>query len=391
MLKRFSANHQLPFTNYRFIMRWDLFCSVVDNLGDIGVSWRLARQLAAEHAADVRLWVDDLAAFRTLAPTLDAAADAQRLGDIEVRAWKTPFALVEPADIVVETFGCEVPAAYVEAMARRPRAPVWINLEYLSAERWVDGCHGLPSPHPRWPLVKYYFFPGFTPRTGGVLIEHGLTRRRRTFQQDGSAAKFLDGLGVRSEAGEVLVSLFCYAQAPMEALLETIAAGNRPTRVISFAGTPGARALDVFGVADGRRRGGLAGANLPFLSQDDYDRVLWACDWNFVRGEDSFVRAQLAARPLVWQAYPQSGDAHGIKLQAFLSRNCDAEDSSQSSIGALWQAWNGLAPAQGLGVAWTACLAAHGTLQAAAQAWPASLEGIGGLAGTLAQFCTERE
>ena len=371
-------------------MRWDLFCSVVDNLGDIGVSWRLARQLAAEHAADVRLWVDNLAAFRTLAPTLDAAADAQRLGDIEVRAWKTPFAPAEPAEVVVETFGCEVPAAYVEAMARRPRAPVWINLEYLSAEGWVDGCHGLPSPHRHWPLVKYYFFPGFTPRTGGVLIERGLTQRRQTFQQDGSAARILDGLGVPSEAGEMLVSLFCYAQAPMDVLLETTAAGNRPTRVISFEGTPGAQALNAFGVSGGRRRGGLAGATLPFLSQDDYDRLLWACDWNFVRGEDSFVRAQLAARPLVWQAYPQSGDAHEIKLQAFLSRYCDGEKLCQSSLGALWQAWNALAPAQNLGAAWTACLAAHGTLQSAAWEWPTRLEGRGGLAGNLAQFCTER-
>ena len=26
---------------------WDIFCSVVDNFGDIGVTWRLARQLVA--------------------------------------------------------------------------------------------------------------------------------------------------------------------------------------------------------------------------------------------------------------------------------------------------------------------------------------------------------
>ena len=371
-------------------MRWDLFCSVVDNLGDIGVSWRLARQLAAEHAAEVRLWVDDLETFRALAPNLDVTADAQQLGDIEVRAWKTPFQPVEPAEVVVETFGCDVPAAYVDAMARRPRAPVWINLEYLSAEGWVDGCHGLPSPHPHWPLVKYYFFPGFTPGTGGVLIEHGLMQRRRELQQGGLAGTFLNSLGVRREAGEGLVSLFCYAQAPMQALLESIAAGDQPTRVIAFAGTPGARALDVFGVAGGRCRGALSGAILPFQSQDDYDRVLWACDWNFVRGEDSFVRAQLAGRPLVWQAYPQAGDAHEIKLQAFLDRYCDAVGSNQSVLGALWQAWNGLAPAQDLAKAWTAGLAAREPFQGAAQKWAEKLEALGGLAGNLAQFCAER-
>jgi uncharacterized repeat protein (TIGR03837 family) len=374
-------------------MRWDLFCSVVDNLGDIGVCWRLARQLSAEHAADVRLWVDDLAAFRQLAPALDVDAMVQRLDDIEVRAWKTPFRPAEPADIVVETFGCELPAAYVEAMAKRARAPVWINLEYLSAESWVDGCHGLPSPHPRLPLVRYFFFPGFTANTGGVLIERGLTRRRQAFQQDTAARRqFLDRLGVQAETqGEVLVSLFCYPQAPLKALLETIAAGSQPVRVISFDGTPGGHALGAFGVGGGLRQGGLAGAILPFLSHDDYDRVLWACDWNFVRGEDSFVRAQLAARPLVWQAYPQPGNAHGIKLQAFLDRYSSSAGCRHASLDALWQSWNGLAPAEGLGAAWAGCMADREALETAAQRWPVHhLEALGDLAGKLAQFCAER-
>ena len=372
-------------------MRWDLFCSVVDNLGDIGVSWRLARQLAAEHAAEVRLWVDDLVSFRQLAPTLDTGATVQRLGGIAVCAWKTPFPPAEPADIVVETFGCELPGAYVEAMARRPRAPVWINLEYLSAENWVDGCHGLPSPHPRLPLVKYYFFPGFTARTGGVLIERGLIRRRQAFQRDTAAMRqFLDGLGVRAETqSEVLVSLFCYPQAPLKALLEVWAAGRQPIRVISFDGTPAAQALGAFGVGAGRRRGALAGAILPFLAQDDYDRVLWACDWNFVRGEDSFVRAQLAARPLVWQAYPQACNAHGIKLQAFLDRYRGSADL-RCRLDRVWQSWNGLAAVERLSGAWAECMDNRQRLETAAGQWPARLEALGDLAGNLAQFCAER-
>ncbi|MBI3526442.1 MAG: elongation factor P maturation arginine rhamnosyltransferase EarP [Betaproteobacteria bacterium] len=372
-------------------MRWDLFCAVVDNLGDIGVCWRLARQLAAEHAADVRLWVDDLATFRRLAPMLDADATVQRLGDIEVHAWKMPYPPAEPADIVVETFGCELPAAYVEAMAKRARASVWINLEYLSAESWVDGCHGLPSPHPRLPLIKYFFFPGFTANTGGVLIERGLSQRRQTFQRDTARMRqFLDGLGVRAETqGEILVSLFCYPHAPLMALLEAWAAGSQPIRAISFGGTPGAQALGAFGLGGGRRRGALAGEILPFLAEDDYDRVLWACDWNFVRGEDSFVRAQLAARPLVWQAYPQAGNAHGIKLQVFLDRYSGSGDLPRS-LDPLWRSWNGLTPVQGLPGAWAECMENRGRFETAAGQWPAHLEALGDLAGNLAQFCAER-
>ena len=41
-----------------------------------------------------------------------------------------------------------------------------------------------------------------------------------------------------------------------------------------------------------------------------------------VRGEDSFVRAQWAALPFVWQAYPQADAAHLTKVAAFLDRYC---------------------------------------------------------------------
>ncbi|HET9045379.1 MAG TPA: elongation factor P maturation arginine rhamnosyltransferase EarP, partial [Casimicrobiaceae bacterium] len=40
--------------------RWDVFCKVVDNFGDAGVCWRLARQLVAEHDLAVTLWIDVL-------------------------------------------------------------------------------------------------------------------------------------------------------------------------------------------------------------------------------------------------------------------------------------------------------------------------------------------
>ncbi|MGQ0578723.1 MAG: elongation factor P maturation arginine rhamnosyltransferase EarP [Betaproteobacteria bacterium] len=372
-------------------MRWDIFCNVIDNLGDIGVSWRLARQLAAEHGAPVRLWVDDLATFAQLAPALDPAADVQWLGGIEVRRWSLPFEAVEPADVVVETFGCELPASFVEAMAARARPPVWINLEYLSAESWVGGCHGLPSPHPRLPLTKFFFFPGFDSTTGGLLIEEGLARRRLDFQSDADGvSRYLASLGVPPRAqDEQLVSLFCYPQAPVAALLDAWAAGARPVRALAFAGTA---AVDVFaacGLAGGGRDRALTAQVLRFLSQGDYDRILWACDWNFVRGEDSFVRAQLAARPLVWQAYPQAGDAHRLKVEAFLTRYLErAGPGAGANLITLWAAWNGLTAAEGLTAAWAAC--SELDYLELAQRWEHGLEGPGDLAGNLAKFCAER-
>src|SRR5688572_26593991 len=124
----------------------ELFCRVVDNFGDIGVCWRLARQLAGEHGLAVRLWVDDLASFQRLCPAIDPAAEAQLLQGVSVRRWHPAMALPAPDDIgdaVIEAFGCALPPAFEQAMAARPARPVWINLEYLSAEDWVIGCHGL--------------------------------------------------------------------------------------------------------------------------------------------------------------------------------------------------------------------------------------------------------
>jgi len=384
-----TSSFRLPPSS--LFMRWDLFCNVVDNFGDIGLSWRLARQLAAEYRAVVRLWVDDLATFKRLAPALDPGADGQSLGGIEVRRWITPFPAVEPGDVVVETFGCELPASYVEAMAARARPPVWINLESLSAEPWVGGCHGLPSPHPRLPLTKFFFFPGFVPGTGGVPIERGLAERRLAFQSDADGvARYLASLDVPPRVqGERLVSLFCYPQAPVAALLDAWAAGGRPVRALAFAGTATADVFAARGLSGGGHGGALAAQVLPFLSQDDYDRVLWCCDWNFVRGEDSFVRAQLAARPLVWQAYPQAGDAHRLKVEAFLARYLG---HAGPGIGAnptkLWAVWNSFAPAEGLAAAWAACTG-PGYLELALR-WQQRLPEPGDLAGNLAKFCAER-
>jgi len=372
-------------------MRWDLFCAVVDNLGDIGVCWRLARQLASEQGADVRLWVDDLATFRQLAPALDTGAARQRLGDIEVCAWTPVFPEVEPADIIVETFGCELPAPYVQAMKQREKAPVWINLEYLTAEPWVGRYHGLPSPQP--PLVKYFFFPGFAPDTGGVLVERGLNAERAAFQADAAAqARFLAGIGIAPRnPRESFVSLFCYPQAPTAALFDAWASGSERIRVIAFADTPSAQALVGNGLANGRMRGSLQGQIVPFLSQEDYDRMLWICDWNFVRGEDSFMRAQWAARPFVWQLYPQQEQSHRIKMQAFLARYLGASVmGSAAGLVDLWTAWNGLLPPARVAPAWTASMATAGGLSRLAQMWPGQLARLGDLAGNLARFCVER-
>ena len=209
--------------------RWDIFCTVVDNFGDIGVCWRLARQLANEHGVELRLWVDDLAAFAHLCPEIDVAHDRQRLGGVDIWRWRQHFPeVVAPADVVIEAFACQLPESYVDAMARRESKPHWINLEYLSAEDWVAGCHGLPSPHPQLPLTKHFFIPGFDSQSGGLLREQDVLARHASFD----AADWWGAHGGASIEGTLSVSLFAYENRAVSELLAAWREGVPPIRCL---------------------------------------------------------------------------------------------------------------------------------------------------------------
>ncbi|MBE0619372.1 MAG: elongation factor P maturation arginine rhamnosyltransferase EarP [Burkholderiales bacterium] len=376
------------------VRSWDIFCTVVDNYGDIGVCWRLARQLAAERRLQVRLWVDDLASFRKIRPDIVAGLDTQRSHGVEVRWWREPFPAVEPADVVVEAFACNPPANYVAAMAARQPKPAWINLEFLSAEDWVRGCHGLPSPHPSLPLVKHFYFPGFVAGTGGLLAERGLLEARERFQSSAAEqARFWQDVGLPAPAaGELQVSLFCYPHAGISALLRAWSAPRVPVRCLVPEGTATEALSAFFGVenvAPGAvlRKASLEVRVFSFLDQDQYDRLLWACDFNLVRGEDSFVRGQWAARPLLWQIYPQQEGAHWPKLDAFLSLYCTGlSPQTAVAVKSLWQAWN-KGDAAGVEMAWPGYWESRVELQAHARRWAVQLAASGNLANNLAQFC----
>ncbi|MCF5086047.1 DUF2331 family protein, partial [Pseudomonas gessardii] len=212
--------------------RWDIFCSVVDNYGDIGVTWRLARQLVAEQRCAVRLWVDDLRAFERMCPEVDVQLAQQWQEGVDVRQWPADWPATAAADVVIAAFACQLPAAYMEAMAARERTPLWMNLDYLSAEEWVVGCHGLPSVKFKG-VQKYFFFPGFRPGTGGLLREAGLIERRQAFQRDPQAQQqFLQALGVVPAAGARLISLFAYENAGLASWLDVLAADGQATHLL---------------------------------------------------------------------------------------------------------------------------------------------------------------
>lgn len=326
-------------------MLWDVFCRVIDNFGDVGVCWRAAVDLASR-GEQVRLRLDDASALAWMAP-------AGHPG-VQVLEWSQEAGAPHTGDVVVEAFGCDPPAPFVSRMATAPRPPVWINLEYLSAEPYVQRSHGLPSPQmdgrPGAGLTKWFFYPGFTPRTGGLLREPGLAQRLDAHDADA----WLAARGWLRRPGERVVSLFCYANAALPALLDALAA--RPTLLLATAGPAAGGVGEALG--PGLARGALRALPLPLLPQSDYDLLLASCDLNFVRGEDSFVRAQWAAKPFVWNIYPQDDGAHAGKLTAFLDLFFAAAGPTlDAPVRALHAAWNGLSarlpPVPALG-AWQA-------------------------------------
>lgn len=365
------------------VRSWDIFCTVVDNYGDIGVCWRLARQLADEHGLQVRLWVDDLASFSRIQPQIDPLREEQVCSGVEVRHWGDSFTSVIPADVVIEAFACNLPTDYLAAM--RQKMPLWLNLEYLSAEDWVEGCHGLLSPQAG--LAKYFFFPGFTAKTGGLLAEAKMRAARACWSDDDARAFLAQYAKVDPAARRI--SLFAYENPALPDLLAAWQQGERPVHVFLPEGRllPLVRAaLSAPELAPGAslRRGALSLTCLPMLPQDDYDRLLWSCDLNFVRGEDSFVRAQWAARPFVWHIYPQDDDAHHVKLLAFMSRYCAGLDAGAvQALQDLWLAWNKGDDAACFWPAWQACQSAF---EAHARRWSDRLNENGDLASNLFKF-----
>jgi uncharacterized repeat protein (TIGR03837 family) len=333
---------------------WDIFCRVIDNFGDIGVCWRLACGLAAR-GQRVRLWVDDASALAWMAPSGCAG--------VQVMTWQ-PDALMPPdaqvGDVVIEAFGCDIDHAWIAtySIACRARSikgtgqkalknPVWINLEYLSAELYAQRNHGLRSPVMSGPargMEKWFFYPGFEAGTGGLIREADVAGDSPVLAHE-----------------ERCISLFCYEPSALTQLLEQLAADAQRSQLIVMHGRAQAAVGSVLQSKNELSpiwnvREALSIQEQSLLPQAQYDALLRRCDLNFVRGEDSLVRAIWAGRAFIWQIYPQADGAHAAKLEAFLDWL-----QAPSDLREFHRVWNGLSqaalPRKDL-LGWSACVKA---------------------------------
>ena len=323
-------------------MLWDIFCRVIDNYGDIGVCWRLGAELA-RRGQHVRLWVDDASALAWMAP---GATQGQWPG-VQVCDWQhasqaTVLSALPRADVWVEAFGCDIPLPFVAHGVQQTHAaggpqPVWLNLEYLSAEPYVERSHGLQSPLLNGPAAgwrKTFCYPGFSLRTAGLLRDGGPAQAIAQPLDAATRAQRFRRLGVDWQ-GECVVLLFCYEPPLLADLLAQWAASATPLRVLVCSGRATVAVQALLGTR--ARHGALQVHYLAPLCQRDFDALLDACDLNLVRGEDSLARALWAGKPFVWHIYPQQDLAHAPKLEAFLEvLQCDP------AVRRLHRAWNGL-------------------------------------------------
>lgn len=320
-----------------------IFCRIIDNFGDAGVCLRLARRFT-RLGAHVTLMTDHIRVMEKLCPGKNRKA----YPNIHIVRWsERPEDQPQHPDIVLETFGCRLPDAMRAHLEKRYPQTMILNLDYLSAEDWVESCHDVVGLHPTRAIQKTWFFPGFTDHTGGVIISPTDRAKKETFQR----TNFLQSLGF-DHPRHPFYFFFAYPTNPHENLVKALACHPRPLCIGLTRGGFGdkvQRALQQIDHPHEVRR-------LPFVAQEDFDQFLWAADAAIVRGEDSFVRAQLAATPFLWAIYPTEDKAHEIKFDAWQQRVCRLCPALQNDLQhnrewiceqdslENWQAWLNKAP-----------------------------------------------
>ena len=310
-----------------------ILCRVVDNYGDIGFVYRLARELSSLSSIEktqIRLIVSDLKSFNAMAlpPGISTSLAVQNYNGWKVIDWnacaegKCEFT-EHPPKIILECFQCGRPEWLDEILfsAQTTQTVQIVNVEYLTAEDWADDFHLLKSGTRSALVKKINFMPGFTKKTGGLVLDK----------------HFVSCVHSKTAALECLKK---YASKKTVALIED----TNLFRVIAFSYERNfeneARALSEFAKNSGRKvqvllAPGLGNApfkkaaaafknisvyDLEYLPQLAWDALLTLADFSFIRGEDSFSRACLSGIPFVWHAYPQEEEFQLVKAAAVLKR-----------------------------------------------------------------------
>lgn len=381
----------------------DIFCRVLDNYGDAGVTLRLAKALSAYRPElELRIVTDDVAVFAGLFPELRPDAEVQTAGAWTVIRWNHPWEgfARRRARAVIETFACGFPDHYARILfdPDDPAPRQIVNLEYLSAEPYPEELHLLPSLTPVPQVRKHFFLPGFTPQTGGLILDPAFMalKHRLSDGPDRSGERVQERLRISRELGipvsaaagrepeRFRILLFSYPR-DFTPLVAALSAWDREPEVIAAEGPSADRFFSAWTEAGQP----FPAHRLPFVPQSSFDRLILTSDFLVVRGEESLARACLSGVPFVWHAYPLEDGFQRVKVDALLARLEPhiGDPAAFHPLRSLWHLVNG-APAGGTleSETWRPVLDSGSRLSSGFAGFSRALESLGDISLRLLDF-----
>lgn len=306
-----------------------LLCRVVDNFGDIGFVFRLAKSITEKSPeTKITLICSDLKSFSLMENKIQADMKIQTVeykksswlvldwnlceDDLkELKSGKWNFDDNFP--LILECFQCGRPLWLEEILFCNENNKIHhiLNIEYLTAEDYAEDFHLLKSYTRSSNVKKVFFMPGFTPKTAGLVIdENFLILSKENHLKNENVFK---------------ISLFSYERdctdifdALTEFQEKIRAEVNKNFCVEVYA----AQGKSLSFAQDAWNKTGKKISFFPqkFMSQTEYDKLLLSMDINFVRGEETLARACLCSKPFLWQAYIQDENYQLVKVNALLDR-----------------------------------------------------------------------
>ena len=282
----------------------DIFCQVIDNYGDVGVAYRLAREFKRVYPnKKLRFVINQIEELNLI----------RKSEDIEIILYKDISKIENSADLIIESFGCEIPKEYMDKALKNSK--LIINLEYFSAEKWVDDFH-LQESFLGGNLKKYFFIPGLSEKSGGILLDNEFLERKK--KVEANKEYYLEKFEIK-EKYDLIGSIFSY-EKNFDSLIEELKKLDKKIILLILSEKTQKNFIKYFD--NGNNYDKIKFVKLPFFTYDKYEELLALCDFNLVRGEDSFVRALLLGKPFLWHIYPQDENTHIKKLESFLEKYC---------------------------------------------------------------------
>lgn len=282
----------------------DIFCQVIDNYGDVGVAYRLAREFKRVYPnKKLRFVINQIEELNLI----------RKSENIEVILYKDISKIENSADLIIESFGCEIPKEYMDKALKKSK--LIINLEYFSAEKWVDDFH-LQESFLGGNLKKYFFIPGLSEKSGGILLDNEFLERKK--KVEANKEYYLEKFEIK-EKYDLIGSVFSY-EKNFDSLIEELKKLDKKIILLILSEKTQKNFIKYFD--NGNNYDKIKFVKLLFFTYDKYEELLALCDFNLVRGEDSFVRALLLGKPFLWHIYPQDENTHIKKLESFLEKYC---------------------------------------------------------------------